>query len=150
MTIKISSEYSNPINVGFNMVTKLWASLPNSPMSTTQDWSYISKGEHVFVMDMEDGEKVIGTVEKGFELITKAHNLCLHINNVTVCVNYAHTIFQDIFKESYYIGKTFEFLTLTKLGFIKDVVFLTLATKEARGTLQNHEIFYHHDKVKLT
>ena len=35
-------------------------------------------------MEMEDGDLVIGKVEKGFELATKASNLRLHLKGETL------------------------------------------------------------------
>lgn len=41
------------------------------------------KGDCAFVMEMEDGEKVVSEVEKGSKLATKAKNLCLHLKGGT-------------------------------------------------------------------
>lgn len=35
-----------------------------------------TKGDRTFMIEVEDTKKVIGKIEKDFELITKAHNLC--------------------------------------------------------------------------
>lgn len=40
----------------------------------------LQKGDRAFMIEVEDTKKVIGKIEKDFELITKAHNLCLHLN----------------------------------------------------------------------
>lgn len=58
---------------------------------------------------MEDGMTVIGKVEKGFELITKAHNLQLHLKGDTIRDQPAHSIFQTIIKEKYCERKQLEF-----------------------------------------
>lgn len=34
------------------------------------------KGDRTFMIEVEDTKKVIGKIEKDFELMTKAHNLC--------------------------------------------------------------------------
>ena len=43
----------------------------------------ILRGGCAFVMELEDGEQIIGNVEKIFELVTKAKNLRLHIKGDT-------------------------------------------------------------------
>ena len=37
------------------------------------------RGEHAVVMQLEEGERIIGKVEKGFKLVTKVQNLQLLI-----------------------------------------------------------------------
>lgn len=70
-------------------------------------------------MPMEDGLKVIGKMEKGFKLITKARNFQLHLNGDTLRDNPTYSIFQNILRERYYKGKQFKFLNLTKAGIAK-------------------------------
>lgn len=95
----------------------------------------LSSGERTFVMEMEDGERMIGKIEMGFKLITKACNLRLYLEGDTLHDIPTHNIFKEIGIESYYNGKQLKFMTLTKPELTKDFVFLTLITKETQYTL---------------
>lgn len=78
--IKTCSDCSNPIDVGFNMVTKVWACFIKIHLQIPHNDGFaLLNREYAFVMEMENSEKVIRKVEKGFELITKPHNLHLVI-----------------------------------------------------------------------
>lgn len=95
-----------------------------------------------------DGKKVMGKVENELQLITKPRNLRLHLKGDTLRDNYAHTIFQEIIIENYYM-KQIKFLTLTKLELMKVFAFLKLATKQARNTLLACGIAYDLEKIKV-
>lgn len=74
-------------------------------------------------MEMEDGEKVIDKVEKGYELVTKTRNLRLYLKGETLCHEHAFTIFKALVQESYYSGHQHEFMGLTKPELDKNFVF---------------------------
>lgn len=58
MNIEIGSDYSNPI--GLNMVTKTWASFVKIHLRAQhKDGFALLMGEHTFVLEMEDSEKVM-------------------------------------------------------------------------------------------
>lgn len=103
MDIEIDVEYYNPIdvvlNIGDQKLGGLHQNLPH------KDVIPLLKGGRAFVMQMKDGERVIGRVEKRFEFITNARTLHLHLKGDTLHSTHAHTIFQDILKESYNEGK---------------------------------------------
>ena len=83
-------------------------------------------GHRAFVMVIENGEKVKGKVENGFELATKARNLRLHFKGETLRHENAFTIFSTIVQESYYFDLQHEFMGLTKPDLNKKISFLTL------------------------
>lgn len=66
-------------------------------------------------MKTEDGERFIGTFEKGFEFIANLRDFPLHLKEDTLQDNTTHHIFKEIVKESYYGSKKHIFLTLSKL-----------------------------------
>lgn len=47
-------------------------------------------------MEMEDGERVIGKIEKGYKLITKARNLRLHLKGEPLRHKHAFIIFKAL------------------------------------------------------
>lgn len=53
-------------------------------------------------MKMEDGEQIIDKVEKGFELITKAWNMCLHLKGDNLNDNTTHSILKTLMQDCYY------------------------------------------------
>jgi hypothetical protein len=61
------------------------------------------------------GERVIGKVEKGFELITNAKHMRLHLKGDTIGTNTAVDILRTLMKKSYYNGRDVKILSLTKL-----------------------------------
>ena len=141
--IHLGSTYSNPIDVGLNAVTKQWAGFIKVHLQKPHlDGLALLKDHRAFVMAMENGEKVIGKVEKGFELATKARNLRLHLKGETLRHEHAVTIFSTIVQESYYSGLQHEFMGLTKPDLDKNFSFLTLTTEEARDLVFKQGLTY--------
>ena len=63
----LGSTYSNPIDVGLNAVTKQWAGFIKVHLQKPHlNGLALLMGHRAFVMVMEDGEKIIGKVEKSF------------------------------------------------------------------------------------
>ena len=54
------------------------------------------------MMELEGGERVMGKVEKGFELVTKVGNLRLYIKGDTLRDHSAHIISNTLVHKSYY------------------------------------------------
>jgi hypothetical protein len=135
MDIPIGKAYSNPIDIGLNAITKNWAGfIKIHLLRPQQDGLALLQGSRAFVMEMEDGEKVIGKVEKGYELATKARNLRLHLKGESLRHENAFDIFEAIARESYYTGKQHKFMGLTKPELDKKFAFLTLTTEEVLST----------------
>ena len=133
MDIPHGVTYSNPIDVGINVVTKNWAGFIKLHLQHPHRDEYaLLKGNRAFTMAMEDGDLVIGKVEKNFELATKASNLRLHLKEESIRHEHAFKVFEAIVQESYYTGRQLEFMGLTKLGIDKNFAFLMLTTEEAR------------------
>ena len=150
VSIHLGSEYANPLDIGLNIITKNWAGFIKLHLKyPLKDGIALLKGERAFVMEMENGEKVIAKVEKGFELATKARNLRLHIKGNTLRDDAAHVIFKELVRERYYAGKQLEFLTLTKPDPEKDFAFLTLATEEARDAILEGGLKYKYEKLHV-
>ena len=138
MEIPLGTTYSNPIDIGINAVTKNWAGFVKIHLQHPQrDGIALLQGHRAFVMEMEDGERVIGKVEKGFELTSKARNLRLHIRGETLRHTQASQVFEEIVRESYYTGRQHEFMGLTKPELDKTFAFLTLTTEDARDLVLN-------------
>lgn len=78
MDLILGTSCSNPNELGSNVITKCRAGFIKLHLHQLHiDNIALLKGHHALVMDMENGDKVIGKIEKGFELITKARNLQL-------------------------------------------------------------------------
>ena len=75
-------------------------------MLTLKDGIALLQGNRAFVMAMDNGERVIGKVEKGYELATKARNLRLHLKGDSLRHEHAFDILEVIVRENYYNGKT--------------------------------------------
>jgi hypothetical protein len=148
MDISLGTTYSNPIDVGINAVTKNWAGfIKVHLLNPLQDGMALLKGHRAFVLEMEDGVKTIGKVEKGFELVTKARNLRIHLKGETLRHECASTIFDSLVRESYYNGLQHEFMGLTKPELEKNFAFLTLVTEEARDIILNEGLTYNSEKL---
>lgn len=79
MDMILGTCYSNPNDIGSNIVIEYRVGFIKLHLHQLHiDNIALLKGNHAFVMKMENGDKVIGKFEKGFELITKARNLWLH------------------------------------------------------------------------
>ena len=82
MNIKLGMNYANPFDIGLNIIIKNWVGFLKLHSKYPQnDGIALLKSERAFTMEMEDGEKTKGKVEKGFEL-TKAWNLRHHIQGI--------------------------------------------------------------------
>jgi hypothetical protein len=151
MDIPLGSTYANPIDVGINAVTKNWAGfIKVHLLHPLQDSMALLKGHRAFVMAMEDGEKVIGKIEKGYELVTKARNLRLHLKGETLRYEQAFTIFESLVQESYYNGHQHEFMGLTKPELDKIFAFVTFTTEEARDTVLKDGLIYNNEKLQVS
>lgn len=151
MHIPLGTTYSNPLDIGINAVTRNWAGFIKIHLQyPKRDGLALLRGERAFVMEMGDGEKVIGKVEKGFELITKARNMRLHLKGDSLRENTANGILKILMKECYYDGREVEILSLTKPDVEKDFAFITLTTEEARDDLLTNGLTFHNEKLKVS
>ena len=151
MSIPLGISYSNPIDIGINTITRNWAGFIKIHLAyPKRDGLALLKGERAFVMTMGDGERVIGKVEKGFELITKARNMRLHLKGEVLRDHTASDILRSIIHNSYYDGRELEVLSLTKSDDTKDFAFLTLTTEEARTDILTNGLTYHSEKLKVS
>ena len=148
MDIPLGTAYSNPIDIGINAITKNWAGFIKLHLQHPQrDGIALLRGNRAFTMEMEDGEVVIGKVEKGYELATKARNLRLHLKGESIRHEHAFDILETIVRESYYTGKQHEFMGPTKPELDKNFVFLTLTTEEARDLVLMEGLIFNHEKL---
>ena len=99
MNIPLGSSYSNPVDIGINTITRNWAGFIKIHLQNPQtDGLALLRGERAFVMTMGDGERIIGKVEKGFELITKARNMRLHLKGEALRDHTAADIMRSIMR----------------------------------------------------
>lgn len=151
MDIPLGSTYANPIDIGINAVTKNWAGfLKVHLLHPLRDGMALLKGQRAFVMAMEDGEKIIGKVEKCYKLVTKARNLRLHLKGEILRYEQAFTIFESLVQESYYNGYQHEFMGLIKPEIDKNFAFVTFSTEEARDTVFKDGLFYNNEKLQVS
>ena len=121
MDMPLGVAYSNPIDIGINTVTRNWAGFIKIHLQEPKrDGLALLRGDRAFVMTMGDGERIIGKVEKGFELITKVKNMRLHLKGETIRNSSALDILRNLMQQSYYDGREVEILSLTKAGMEKD------------------------------
>ena len=103
MEIPLGTANSNPIDFGTNAVTKGWAGFIKVYLLNSQkDGILLLNGHRVFIMQMEDGEKVIDKIEKWYESVTNARNLRLHFKGETLRHEHTCTIFESLVQESFY------------------------------------------------
>lgn len=76
-------------------------------------------------MEIEDGERVINKIEKGCELVSKAHNLQLHLKGDTPGHTLAHSISKELVSGNYYDGKQLELTIVTKHELRKRTLFFS-------------------------
>ena len=144
MNMPLGTAYTNPIDISINTVTRNWAGFIKLHLQNPmKDGLALLRGERAFVMTMGDGENIIGKVEKGFELITKAKNMRLHLKGEALRNNSAIDILRTLMRDSYYDGREVEILSLTKADIERDFAFITLTTEEAKEDLLNNGLTYH-------
>ena len=149
MKVPLGTSYSNPMDIGIN--TRNWAGFIKIHLQhPKRDGLALLRGERAFVMTMGDGERIIGKVEKGFELITKARNMRLHLKGEALRDHTAIDILRSIMRDSYYDGREMEILSLTKSDTNKDFAFITLTTEEAREDVLNNGLTYHSERLKVS
>lgn len=76
-------------------------------------------------MEIEDSERVINKIEKGCELVSKAHNLQLHLKGDTPGHTLAHSISKELVSGNYYDGKQLELTIVTKHELRKRTLFFS-------------------------
>ena len=151
MNIPLGTTYSNPIDIGINTVTRNWASFIKFHLQDPKrDGLALLRGDRAFVMTMGDDEKIIGKVEKGFELITKAKNMRLHLKGEAIHNNTALDILHNLMKQAYYDGREVEILSLTKGGVEKDYAFITLTTEEAQDDILTNGLTFQSERLKVS
>ena len=151
MNMPLGTTYSNPIDIGINTVTRNWAGFIKIHLQfPKRDGLALLRGERAFAMTMGDGEKIIGKVEKGFELITKAKNMRLHLKGEALRNHTALDILRSLMKDSYYDGREVEILSLTKSETEKDFAFITLTTEEARDDILTNGLTFHAERLKVS
>ena len=101
-------------------------------------------------MTIGDGERIIGKVEKGFKLITKARNMRLHLKGEVLRDYTATDILRSIMQDSYYDGHKIEILSLTKSDTDNDFAFITLTTEETRKDILNNGLIYHSERLNVS
>lgn len=106
-------------------------------------------GEQAFAMDMK--HLLIGDMQsKGKKkkiLITRAHNLKVHLKGETLCNNHVSSIYKTFVFKSYYEGKQHEFMGLSKLEFDKDFAFLIMTTEKTRDAILKDILTYNHERL---
>ena len=135
MNMPLGSAYSNPIDIGINTITRNWANFVEIHLQhPKRDGLALLRGERAFVTTMGDGEKIIGKVEKGYELITKARNMRLHLKGDALRNSTAMDILRNLMRDSYYDGREVEILSLTKSDIDKDFAFISSPPKKLGTT----------------
>ena len=151
MDIPLGTVYSNPIDIRLNAVTKTWAGFIKVHLQNpTLDGMALFNGNRAFVMTMVDGERVIGKIEKGYELGTKARNLRVHLKGEILRHVEAFIIFESLVQESYYMGHQHEFMGLTKPEFDRNFAFLTFTTEEARNIVLKEGLTYNNERLQVS
>jgi hypothetical protein len=151
MNIPLGITYSNPIDIDINTITRNWAGFIKIHLQyPKRDGLALLRGDRAFVMAMGDGVKVIGKVEKEFELITKARNMRLHLKGASFRDNSAMDILKDLMRDFYYDGWEIDILSLTKSDDAKDFAFITLTTEDARENLLRNGLTYHSERLQVS
>ena len=151
MNMPLGTAYSNPIDIGINTVTRNWSGFVKIHLQfPMRDGLALLRGERAFVMTMGDGERVIGKVEKGFELITKAKNMRLHLKGEALRNHTALDILRSLMKDFYYDGREVEILSLTKSETERDFAFITLTTEESKNDILTNGLTFHAEKLKVS
>ena len=74
--------------------------------------------------------------------MSKARNLRLHIQGETIRHEHVSHMFEEIVKESYYTGRQYKFLGLTKPVLDKTFAFLTPTMEETRDLVLNEGLTF--------
>ena len=105
MNMPLGVAYSNPIDIGINTIMRNWTGFIKIHLQfPKRDGLALLRGDRAFVLAMEDGGKVISKVEKGFELVTKARNMRLHLKGDSLRDHSTMEIFRDLIRDLYYEG----------------------------------------------
>ena len=101
-------------------------------------------------MELGGGKTLIGKVEKGYEIVSQAHNLGVQLKGNSWRDTQAHNFFCTFVRESYYEGKQHKFMSLTKPDVAKDFAFLIFFSKEARDATLKYWLFFQHEKIQVS
>ena len=72
MGILLRMDYSNPLEIGWSLVTKNWAGFIKMHLKCPHvEGMALLRGTYGFALELKWGAMVIGKVEKGYELVTR-------------------------------------------------------------------------------
>ena len=151
MCMPLGTAYFNSIDKGINTITRNWAGFIKIHLfHLKRDGLALLRGENAFIMTMGNGERVIEKVEKGFELITKARNMRLHLKGEALRNNTAMDILSNLMQDAYYNGREVEILSLTKSDIDRDFAYITLTTEEAKADDLANGLTFHAERLKVS
>ena len=99
---------------------------------------------------MSNGEKIIGKIENGFELITKVRNMRLHLEDETLRNNTDMDILSNLMQDAYYDDREVEIIFLTKSDIDREFVFITLTTEEAKADILGIGLTFNSERLKVS
>ena len=101
MDIPLGTTYSSPLDIGLNAVTKNWMGYIKVHLQHLQrDGLALLQDSWAFIMEMENGELIIGKIEKGYEFVTKVCNLRLHLKGESLYTNMHTTSSRPLYERT--------------------------------------------------
>ena len=89
MNILLSMDYSSPIDIGLNQITKNWADFLKLHLKhMLKDGLVLLRGEHAFLMELEGGEWVIGKLKRA----SSCSQMCKTFGSTSKVTHYVTTL----------------------------------------------------------
>jgi hypothetical protein len=115
MDIVLASRFREPISVLINRHTKTWLGLLKVDLQNPEkDGLALFKGNHIFTLQLQNSEYVVGKVEKGFEFSSTANNRRLGLQGPTLTKYTSHHLLRELIRLGYLEGHNLEIIGVAK------------------------------------
>ena len=151
MDIQVASRYREPISAIIHKESNTWLDFLHIDLLNPQiDGISLLKGEHIFILQLQNSEYVIGKVKKDFEFSTSAFNRRLHFKSVVLSSYTSRQLLGKMTQLGYTSGANLEFVGIAKGTKEQDTTKVTLASDTTKQYLLLHPMLIFGTKVNIT
>jgi len=108
------------------------------------------QGHRIFTLQLQNGEYVVGKVEKGFEFNSTAINRRLRMQSPALANYASRQLLAELIKLGYSSGRNLEFIGVSKRSKDQTSADITVAAENTKLHLRQYPIFLHGEKIQVT
>lgn len=149
MHIPLASRFREPIAV---LVTQTgWMGfLKLDLLNPATDGLGLLRGHRIFTLKLQNGEKVVGKAEKGFEFNSTAINRRLRMQSPALSNFASRQLLAKLIKLGYSSGQNLEFIGVSKRTKDQTYADITVAAEHTKNHLRTVPLLLHDEKISIT